>query len=64
MEVADGTIFTVKLTAEQLKLIQYWRESCHHYNEFCPLHCLKGGTDFCHEVIKHLSAQVQEQKGA
>jgi len=56
--------FTIKLSEKELKLIQYWRESCHQYNEFCPLHCLKEGTDFCHLVVDHLKAQVKEQKVA
>jgi len=55
--------FTVKLFEKELKLIQYWRESCHLYNAFCPLHCLKEGTDFCHLIVEHLNAQIKEQSG-
>jgi len=62
METAEKT-FTLKLPEKELKLIQYWRESCHLYNEMCPLHCLKEGTDFCHLVVEHLQSQVKEQKG-
>jgi len=65
MEVEEDNVFTLKLTAKELKLIQYWRESCHQYNNFCPLHCIpeNKGTNFCHEVVKHLNALIKEQKG-
>ena len=62
METEKKT-FTVKLSEKELGLIQYWRESCHHYNDLCPLHCVEGGTDFCHLVVQKISAQVKEQKG-
>ena len=62
MESAEKT-FTIKLSEKELGLIQYWRESCHHYNEFCPLHCLDAGTDFCHVVLHALTSQYKEQKG-
>ena len=62
MEATEKT-FTIKLTEKELGLIQYWRESCHHYNDLCPLHCVQGGTDACHLVVEHLSAQIKDQKG-
>ena len=40
--------------------MQYWREACYLYNEFCPLHCLNEGIDFCHGVSEHI-AEIEEQ---
>jgi len=62
MESAEKTL-TIKLSKEELGLIQYWRESCHHYNDFCPLHCVAGGVDACHACLEHITTQYKEQKG-
>jgi len=60
--MAEPKTFIIKLSDKELGLIQFWRESCHHYNDFCPLHCVQGGTDFCHLVLDHIVAQYKEQK--
>jgi len=63
MEIDEDATLPLKISARELKLIQYWRESCHNYNHFCPLHCLgNDGTDFCHRVTEHLNKLVREEK--
>lgn len=62
-ENVEQKTFTLKLSNDEIKLIKYWRESCHNYNDFCPLHCVKAGTDFCHLVTEHVETQIKEQKG-
>lgn len=53
--------YTVKLSDNELRLIRYWREACHNYNRFCPLGCLKEGTDFCHSTTDRITNQTKEQ---
>lgn len=62
--MSEEEMLTVRLSKNELALIQYWRESCHLYNALCPLHCIKEGTDFCHLVVEHLKSQIKEQKGS
>jgi len=63
VEFDEDEVLTLKISARELKLIQYWRESCHHYNDFCPFHCLgKKGTDFCHDVTEHLNKIISEAR--
>ena len=43
-----------ELTPEEVRLIGYWRESCHNYNSYCPLKNLPEGIPFCHKVTDKL----------
>lgn len=48
-------------TKDELKLIRYWRESCHLYNDFCPLHCAKA-TEFCKALIEKIAKLLEGAK--
>ena len=60
--MAESKGFVLKFSLEEVRLLRYWRESCHLYNVLCPLHCIKEGTDFCHLVAEHINQQMKEQK--
>jgi len=63
VEFDEDEILTLEISARELKLIQYWRESCHHYNNFCPLHCVKNdGVGYCHRVTEHLNKLIREAR--
>ena len=53
----------VDLSEEELRLIRYWRESCHNYNRYCPLaYCLgEEGADFCHKSIRKIDEALEEE---
>jgi len=48
-------------TEKELKLIRYWRESCHLYNDYCPLHCADA-TGFCKETVEKLAKLLEVKK--
>ena len=54
----------VDLSIQELRMIRYWRESCHVYNAYCPLvNCLEGdeGVDFCHKTIQKVDETLEEE---
>jgi len=53
----------VDLSLEELRMIRYWRESCHQYNEYCPLaYCLgEAGSDFCHKSIEKIDDAIKRE---
>ena len=53
----------VDLSLEELRMIRYWRESCHNYNEYCPLvHCMgEAGADFCHKAIQKVDEAIGKE---
>lgn len=56
-----GKNVKLELTPEELKMVAYWRESCHIYNNYCPLHCLgDSGLGFCKSVTQKLGKAIDE----
>ena len=53
----------VDLSLRELRMIRYWRESCHQYNEYCPLALCMGeeGADFCHKTIDKIGGAVEKE---
>lgn len=53
----------VDLSLREMRMIRYWRESCHQYNEYCPLALCMGeeGADFCHKAIEKITQAIQKE---
>jgi len=61
-EPSEKKRFNFEFTSEEIRLISYWRESCHNYNLNCPLHCLEEGLAFCHELVEKMADTIKKQK--
>ena len=58
--MSDKTL-KFEFTPEEVKLIGYWRESCHLYNSYCPLHCLGDeGVAFCKKLAEKIAGVIEK----
>jgi len=57
--------FEFDLTTEEIRLIAYWRESCHIYNSYCPLKGCLGdkGIGFCHRLCDKIAKVIEKELG-
>jgi len=58
--IKSGKTVKFEFTPGEIRLIAYWRESCHLYNEFCPLHCFEEGVNFCNKLAEKMAETVEK----